>query len=169
MMVCNGEPPMSTTDWAEATRADLFVRSDLPTPARRCRQATTSRLEALVAKSVFEAVSVTSWAKRVPLESGANLGTFERDTFDEFSEWARREGVRLAPFFDTRECHSSTTGERQTQLVLPALCLALYDGEELVGVVPHADEDGTVSIGDCLEYFEKGTGDDRSVTLTAAD
>ena len=160
---------MATTDWEEATRAELFVRSDLPTPARQCRQTTLTRLEDLVASGVLEEFSVTSWAKRVPIDAGADLGQFERDRFNAFTTWAREAGVQLSPFFATRECYSSTTGDRQTQLVLPALCVALYDDEELVAVVPHADENGSASVGDCLHSLEAPVDDDRSVALTMAD
>lgn len=169
MMVFNREPAMSTTDWEGTTRAELFVRSDLPTPASRCRQNTISRLEELVASGVLEEFSVTSWAKRVPLDSGADLGASERAHFNRFSSWAHEAGVRLAPFFDTRECYSSTTGDRQTQLVMPAVCAALYDAEELVGVVPHANETGTVSIEECFDRLQDVSDDERSTALMTAD
>jgi len=170
MTESNSEAVMPTTDWEEATRANLFVRSDLPTPASRCRQTTISRLEALVADGVLEDFSVTSWAKRVPLEAGADLGRMERDRFNTFSAWARAVGVRLAPFFDTRECYSSKTGAHQTQLVMPAMCAALYDEEdELVGVVPHTHESGSVSVRECLERLRGPADDEESVTVLPAD
>jgi len=158
---------MATIDWGAAERAELFVRSDLPTPAKQCRTTAVSRADALVADGVLDGFSMTSWAKRVPLDDDAELGAFERARFDEFSTWARSAGVRLSPFFDTRECHATTTGERQTQLVLPTVCAALYDEEELIAVVPHADEVGTVSLADCFDRLEEPADDDRSVALTA--
>lgn len=163
---------MATTAWEAANRAELFVRADLPTPAKKCRKTATSRLESFVASGVLEEFSVTTWAKRVPMEAGVDLGTFERARYNEFSAWARAAGVRLAPFFDTRECYSSTTGERQTQLVLPAACLALYDeDDELVAVTPHADERGSVSIADCFERLaavhDEDSDTDRTRTITA--
>ena len=161
---------MATIDWESPTRAELFVRSDLPTPAKKCRQTTVSRLEGLVASGVLENYSLTSWAKRVPLDAGSDLGSFERDRYNAFASWAREAGVRLTPFFDTRECYSSTTGDRQTQLVLPAVCIALYDGADLVAVAPHADETGSVSVADCFDRLEGTDGDsdrDRTLTVTA--
>lgn len=162
---------MVRTDWEEATRAELFVRADLPTPAQKCRQTIVSRLEGLVASGVIEEFSVTSWAKRVPLDAGADLGAFERDRYNVFAAWARDAGVRLAPFFETRECYSSTTGDRQTQLVMPAACVALYAGDELVGLAPHARETGTVSIADCLDQLadaaEEDSDSDQTLTVTA--
>lgn len=170
MMENNSEAVMPTTDWEGATRAELFVRSDLPTPASRCRQTTISRLEELVADGVLDDFSVTSWAKRVPLKAGADLGRRERDCFNTFSAWARTSGVRLAPFFDTRECYSSQTGAQQTQLVMPAICAALYDeDDELVGVVPHAHESGSVSVEECLERLRGTSDDEQSVSVMTAD
>lgn len=160
---------MPSIAWEEATRAKLFVRADLPTPAKRCRENLVSRLDALVASGVIDEFSVSSWAKRVPLDADAEVGRSERDRFRQFDAWARAAGVRLTPFFDTRECYSSTTGERQTQLVLPAACLAIYDGDDLICVVPCADESGTVSVTDCLERLagESDGRRDSSVTLAA--
>jgi len=158
---------MSTIDWGAASRAELFVRSDLPTPAKQCRTSALSRVEELVDDGVLDGFSMTSWAKRVPLDEDADLGVFERARFDEFSAWAGSTGVRLAPVFDTRECHSTTTGERQTQLVLPAVCLALYDEEGLVAVVPHASESGTVRLGEALDRLDESADDDRFVALAA--
>lgn len=162
---------MATIDWGGAARAELFVRSDLPTPAKQCRTTAVSRAEALVANDVLDGFTVTSWSKRVPLDEGADLGAFERDRHNEFASWARKAGVRLAPFFDTRECYSTTTGERQTQLVLPAVCIALYGGDGLVTVAPHAHESGTVSVTDCLDRLADQSDEDsdreRALSVTA--
>lgn len=160
---------MSTIAWDAATRAELFVRSDLPWPVRQCRETTTSRLEHLVASDVLESFSVTSWAKRVPVADASESGRFERDLYRRFSDWARSAGVRLTPFFDTRECYSSTNGQRRTELVLPAVCLALYDGADLVAVVPHADETGSVSVRAGLELLEDESRDEPTVSPPLAD
>jgi len=160
---------MPTIAWEEATRATLFVRSDLPTPANRCRHTMVSRLEGLVASDVIEEFWVTSWAKRVPFETGSSLGHIERDLYHRFGAWARSAGVRLEPGFDTRECYSSTTGTKQTQLVMPAACLVLYDDEDLLGVVPHATETGSVSIRDATERLaDESAARDAPVSVTTA-
>lgn len=168
-MEINGETVMSQTDWEGATRADLFVRGDLPTPASRSRQTTISRLETLVANDVLEDISVTTWAKRVPLNAGSDLGAAERNWFNTFASWARDAGVHLAPFFGTRECYCSKTGDQQTQLVMPAICAALYDDDELISVIPHAHEAGTVSIEECLDRLEDEAEDNPTVTPMTAD
>lgn len=161
---------MPTTAWEEATRAELFVRSDLPTPVQHCRESAVSRLEQLVERNALAEFSVASWAKRVPVAGDSDVGSFERERYETFTSWARTAGVSLSPFFDTRECYSWTTGDRQTQLVLPAACLALYVDDELVGVAPHVDGSGTVGIQDCLERLADVESDgEPSVPLSVAD
>lgn len=165
----NGKLPMPPTDRKEATRAELFVRGDLPAPVQRRQENVVSRLDALVASGALDEYSVSSWAKRVPFDADADAGRTERDRFSQFDEWARATGVRLTPFFDARECYSWTTGERRTELVLPAVCLALYDGDDLVCVVPCADESDSVSVTDCLDRLDDESESSDSSTLLAAD
>lgn len=161
---------MPTTHWDQASRAELYVRSDLPAPAKQCHAAIRSRLDSLVASGVLEEFSVTSWAKRVPLASEDGDGEFERGLYDAFSEWAATANVGLQPFFDTRECYSKITGERRTELVVPAACLALYDdADALVSVVPHATEAGTVSIRDRLADLADEAVQDPARTARTAD
>lgn len=161
---------MPATPWQEATRAELYVRSDLPTPSTKCQRTTVERLEAVAASGALDEHRVTSWAKRVPADGDHPTGEFERERYAAFAAWAERAGVRLAPFFDTRECYSSVTGERRTELVLPAACLALYDGEDdLVAVVPHADDEGTVTVRECLSELAEGGDADPARPATTAD
>ena len=170
-MSVNPELPMPTIAWEEATRAELFARSDLPAPAQKCRENIASRLEGLVTDDVLASFAVTSWAKRVPLAGEDPVAGFERRLYERFLAWARDAGVRLSPFFDTRECYSAVTGDRQTELVLPAACLALYDAnDELVAVVPHGDGPRSVSIRECLNRLaDETTDDDRTTTLLTTD
>ncbi|WP_226021329.1 HTH domain-containing protein [Halomicrobium salinisoli] len=149
---------MPTTD--DAVRAELYVREDLPKPVRDCRRRTIAHLERLVAAGALDGFEVTSWAKRVPLE-GASTPRPERDCFNAFSAWAREAGVRLAPFFDTRLCYSMETGEKRTELVTPAVCLAVYDGEDLRRVAPYATEEGTTTVTECLDELARERLDDR--------
>lgn len=151
---------MPTTQLEEATRAELYVRGGLPKPVRQCRRTSERRLAELTASGILEEVSVSSWAKRVPIDRG---DTLERTCYDAFSAWADDEGVRLRPFFDTRECYSTKTGEKRQELVVPALCLALYDEDDaLVCVAPHADETSTVTIADCLDWLHDVADDDEA-------
>lgn len=134
-------------------RAELFVRGDLPRPSTRRRNAVECRLEDLQRAGVVDEYETTVWAKRVAV---GDEECPERSRYDEFLAWAKAAGASLAPFFDTRLCYSWETGEKQTDLVMPALCLALYEGEELAQVAPFARCGTPHSIEECLDDLEAG-------------
>ena len=133
---------------------ELFVRSSVPAAARDSQSTVRERLRALEATERIDRTTVRTWEKRIPIDAGAA----ERDThrtYAAFDQWARRRGVSLAPFFGTRECHSSITGESHTALVLPMMSLAVYDGDRLSAVFPHADEDRSYTVGEALDALEE--------------
>lgn len=140
---------MSRSSAPQGRRATLYVRSDLPTPSRKRCTAIERELQELACRGVLDAAETVEWEKRVPLQ-GADDGT-ERTLYNEFSAWAREAGVCLAPFFDTRLCYSTSTGEKRRELVLPALCLAIYEDDDLVQVAPFADAGRAESVEECLE------------------
>jgi len=142
------------SDTPSRRRVELFVRNDLPTPSRERRTAVEDRLAQLQCDGVIDGYETTVWDKRVPVDGAS--GTLERSRYNEFAAWAADAGVCLAPFFDTRECYSWTTCEKQTELVLPALCLAVYEGDELTQVAPYARGGTPISIEDCLDDLEAG-------------
>lgn len=158
---------MPTREKGGEVRAELYVRETLPTPAQQCSQTIIARLERLAAEGLLGDYSVTSWAKRLPV--GGTDNAPQRDRYDDFSHWARTNDARLTPFFDTRECYSMQTGEKRTELVFPAVCLAIYEDDELQTVAPHATESTTESVRDCLDRLTERTSEESSqrTTLTA--
>ena len=145
--------PMPNTECPQPRRAELFVRSDLPTPSEKRRRAVETRLQELECAGVVDDAETTVWEKRVPV---GDDDCPERSRYDEFADWATEAGVSLAPFFDTRLCYSWETGEKRTDLVMPALCLAVYEDEELVQVAPFARGGTPHSIEECLDDLEAG-------------
>jgi hypothetical protein len=139
---------MPETECPGTRRVELFVRGSLPTPSRKRRAAVEAELEALARQDAVDETTTTVWQKRVPIEDCGDRA--ERARYNEFSAWARKAGVRLAPFFDTRLCYSTQTGEKREELVMPAMCVAVYEDGDLAQVAPATDEDGPTSIADCL-------------------
>ena len=150
---------MPTSECPQRRRAELFVRSDLPKPVQKRCEAVESLLDALERDGVVDGVSTTFWAKRVPVDGGPSP---ERARYNEFCEWAREAGVCLAPFFDTRECYSFETGEKRTELVLPVLCLAIYEDGELTQVAPFTEGGESRTIENCLTDL---ADDDRPASV----
>jgi hypothetical protein len=142
------------------TRAVLFTRRDLPTPARKRRDAVVQELRCLADRGGLDSFDVVDWDKRVPVASASA----ERDRHAEFAAWTEEAGLELAPFFDTRLCYCTQTGEKREELVLPALCLAVYEESDLSTVAPHTDGPHTVSVEDAIDQLGiDGTSDDSQV------
>lgn len=131
-------------------RSVLFTRDDLPTPARKRRDAVVQQLRRLEARGDIGALDVVDWAKRVPVA----VSSAQCDRHEAFSAWADAAGVRLTPFFDTRVCYCTETGRKREELVLPALCLAVYEDGELSTVAPHADGGRSVSVEDIIDGLD---------------
>lgn len=154
-------------------RATLFAREELPRPATERRDAVAERLAAIVASGSLDGLDVVHWDKRVPAASEAR----ERSLVAAFREWAADADVDLAPCFGTRRCHDGRAGEVRTELVLPVLCLAVYEDDELVAVAPRATDDGVVTVGDCLarlgadstECEGEDEGEETGAAVTTAD
>lgn len=138
-------------------RIELFVREELPGPIRERRTELTAELEALVADGTVDSYSVGTWPKRRPIGRGDAAARYAS-----FREWARAAGADLSPFFNTRTCYSPSTGRRGEWLVYPAMCLAVFDGDELAAVYPHRDADGrTHTVTDGVETLrDRSTPDD---------
>lgn len=142
------------------TRTVLFTRRDLPTPARKRRDAVVQELRCLADRGGLDSFEVVDWDKRVPVASPSA----ERDRHEEFAAWAAAAGLVLSPFFDTRLCYCTETGEKREELVLPALCLAVYEDGDLSTVAPHTDGPHTVSVEDAMDQLgNDGTSDDSPV------
>ncbi|WP_324662137.1 HTH domain-containing protein [Haloarcula sediminis] len=144
---------MSNPECPRTRRVELFVRAELPRMSEYRRTAVERRLHRLECAGVLDQYGTTTWEKRVPV---ADEDCPERGRYEVFRDWAARADATLSPFFDTRCCYSWETGERRTELVMPALCLAVYEDEKLVQVAPCARGGTTHSIEDCLDDLEAG-------------
>lgn len=160
---------MPNTERQPTRRAELFVRSDLPEPSKKRRAAVERRLDELESSGAIDEHDTTVWEKRVPVEGGGDCQ--ERTLYNEFAQWATENDACLAPFFDTRRCYSMETGEKRTELVLPALCLAVYEDGALAQVAPFACGGSPHSIEDCIDDLETGREPlpAGTVTVSTAD
>jgi len=140
----------------------LYERSELPPPAEDRADAINERLEELEEGGHVDDVRREEWAKRMPI---ADCEDELRDTYLSFTSWADEEGVRLTPFFQTRECFSPAAGEHTDWLVMPAFCLGIYDESGVAAVYPHNDEPGSKTVEDGLQAL---LGEDRSASGTEA-
>jgi hypothetical protein len=149
-------------------RLELFVRSSTPAAARERQSSVVERLRALETTDDIEEFAVRTWEKRIPVGESQRGDRETHRAYAAFTEWARERGVGLNPFFDTRECHSSITGESHTALVLPVMCLAVSEGDRLCAVFPHAREDRTYTVGDALDALAADDSSQSQLTTVSA-
>jgi len=147
---------MTPTERTGDRRVVLSLRETLPEPAARQRDRLADRLRELEAAGQVDSFEVTTCPKRIRSEAPEAVAA--RDRYLAFAQWARDRGVRLRPFFATRECYAADTGELCDWLVFPAITLAVYDEGDLVAVYPHADGDEYRSVADGLSAL---AGDSR--------
>lgn len=149
-------PDDTTTDAATTDlRVELFVRSLAPSGAHERQQAVVSRLERLVSDGRIDTVSTTVWGRRICPEMAADLtvGRSILDRVDRLRTWARRHDASLEPSFDEHVERSMLDGTH-TVVVLPVLCLAVFEGDDLRGVFPCVKDGTPCTVEDGLDLLE---------------
>ena len=136
---------MTTPDGEDLVSATLYVREDLPRPARERAGAVRSTLRALASDDALATVECTRWPNRVPID-GCDRDV--RDVYLEFTAWAREREASLAPFFAIRQCYSPEAGSHTDWLVVPAFAMAVHADGDLVAVYPHKRGSETVTVED---------------------
>lgn len=129
-------------------RVEVFVRGFAP--VRSGHLATVERLEELQRSGKISGYTVTTWPNRVRLSERAICGDVI-GIYDRFAAWADAHGRRIIPPFDVHETGFLPYDEPDEVLVLPDVCLAVYEEDELVGVYPSADETRLHTVASGLE------------------
>lgn len=147
---------------------ELFVRSLSPRGAQTSLDATVERLHALDRRGTIEGFSLTVWGDRLRRESADNtaVGRAVLDRIERFEAWADRHD--LSSCFERRDVRSTITGDRHTDIVLPVLCIAVYENDRLGCVAPwmSADGDRTHTIEDCIDAIADPTAIDAHPPTT---
>jgi hypothetical protein len=139
---------MHTSEFEGDIRAELYQRCELPPPTQRQVNSVYDQLDSLAEEGRLSSVTRAEWVKRTPV---GDCPAEQRDRYLAFTDWARENGVQLTPFFQTRECFSPAVSDYTDWLVFPASCLAVYDGDSLSAVYPHADGDETRTVQNGVE------------------
>lgn len=123
--------------------------------SRRRQDAVVGRLRALARSGRIDAIEVHAWPREVSLAGGAHSDVLER--FEDFERWADERAASIRPPFSIRVQRSAYTGETDTTLVTPVVCLAVYEGSDLVGVYPCSRDGSVTTVDDCIDRLENRT------------
>lgn len=143
---------MHTTETEGAVHAALYSRDELPPPADAQVEEMSTRLDRLVSRGHLDEFDRSTWVKRTPVD---DCDRSLRDLYLSFTAWANEHDRTLVPFFQTRECYSADTSGRENWLVLPAMCLAVYEEGQLTAVYPHHDGEKTYTVEDGVAVLER--------------
>lgn len=140
----------------DSCRAVLRLRTLAPYGINGTLEEIIGRLRTLVEHGPLTDLDVDAWGRSVGTVDGTD-GPDVRETVEEFTDWARRNDCSLTPAFEWREAESFLEEERGrgSVVVLPLLCLAVYDGDgSLEAVYPHRDGEEVATIHDGVEALE---------------
>lgn len=139
-------------------RAVLKLRALASAGAHGFQREIVDRLDHLVEQGKLDSFETDVWGAQIPVADP----TEQYETYREFESWADRRGVSLAPAFERREFGSMVADETREVIVLPLVCLVLYDRGELRAVYPHADGDRIYTVADGVEAVDRAlAGSDR--------
>ncbi|WP_332899042.1 HTH domain-containing protein [Haladaptatus sp. CMSO5] len=141
-------------------RLELFYRAPAPDEARHSQERIFKRLHELERENGTH-IETHKWPMRVVLERDTDERAARAlASYTEFDDWAHSHHVSLRPYFTEHESHWFT-GEDTNELILPMVCLAVYDGDELVDVFPRTEGNHAVSINQFLDRLESELGHDE--------
>ena len=147
-----------TTDVA----VEFHARSELPPPAQQRATQVLEELTVLLGEGALDELDRSTWPARVPV---ADPPPELRDAYLAYEQLAEERGHRLTPFFQTRECYTPEYGGWTDWLVLPAMCLAVYEDVELTAVYPHTDGEETYTVQDGLDLLTRTLETDQSTVV----
>lgn len=137
---------------SEQIAVRFFVHADTPVPERRRR--VTRRLAELATKETIDSFDVELWPKVVSLEAIGEGSNDVLETYEKIQAWADRAGASVTPPFSIVADRWEVTGETDTRLHTPNMCLLVERDEEVVGVFPHERQDGVWTLQAGLDALE---------------
>lgn len=112
-------------------------------------------LRACERDGIVDSLLLRSWPAEVPMvEDSPHPEVLEQ--YDRFVDWAERADVDIGPAFQRRETRSIATDRTVERLVTPAIALAFYDGDDIVGVFPHTDGETTHTVPEAIAALRTG-------------
>jgi len=138
------------------TERAVYVYSRGLAAARDRHEDVLERLRTLHRRGRIDAIRTWTWPDEVSrVETDADADAVE--VFERFERWADRNGASIRPPFRLATRHSTITDETREVLVTPELCLAVRNGDTLVGVFPCSDGGTHYGVDEALDRLAAGT------------
>jgi len=145
-------------------RVGLYLCAEPQFGVENQKQAVIDRLNELEREGKIAGYETYIWGREIrptgPLE-GTDYHRSVLESLREFEEWLRANGTPVDRLFKRREVDSDIVDETYTVISLPMMCLAVYDDDELSGVYPYCDREGSYTVRDCLSELEAVATDGR--------
>lgn len=136
-------------------RVALRFRTLVPQGISPVHSEVIERLQAFSDEGAISELDIDVWGGSMGIAVPADRDPLRtRETVAEFEQWAQQQDCTLRPAFGRRSTDSRDDGEDEQTLVLPLLCLAIYDDESLHAVYPHTDGEDVNTIHDGLTALE---------------
>jgi len=142
-------------------RIEFLFRDPCPSGSH-CSQSTVyAELLALSERCPALSLAAGGWSAQIPVTEGEEPATdadWVREKVEAFEQWAIQHDRSLAPAFERRELAATPRRPARDCLVLPVLCLAVYDDEAprndaLHAVFPSNDGRTVRTVGDGLDLL----------------
>lgn len=137
----------------DVDRAAVYLRSVAPGGVNDAQRRALRSLRSAEERGDLDDVVADAWGTALACAEIAPEETSVASLLREFDRWAAAHDRTLEPAFQRRVTESMVGGDRES-VKLPLVCVALYDGDELVSVVPHCDGDDVYTVQDCLDALE---------------
>lgn len=135
-------------------RAELYLRGDTY-GTFDAQQQVLNRVNRLEANGVFaDSMVAGEWQRIRTMAEDKRSGALA--TYEEFADWADRNGSSLEPAFERRTRTFVGMDRTDDVVVFPVVSLAIYDEKSLQAVFPCTDAELTYTVGDALDAFERG-------------
>ncbi len=144
---------------SRSRRVELRVRERIPASVADVVDDVVDRLRRLEGDGEITALRVETWGRQCETDAVASADTAVASTVAEFRSWADRNGYTLRPAFDRRDVSSMVARTSRSELVVPMICLAVYEDDELQCVAPCSDGDDVFTAADCLAALESDAPD----------
>jgi hypothetical protein len=135
---------------------EFWMRESVPPEIRRTQVSVHNQLQEFEAAGTITSVTAHTWGPETYAPSVARETASVWEKFDEFAQWAAEHGCDLYPGFTQRRRSSDDSDGEAETVVLPILCVAVYEGTTLRTVTPSSTDGRVSTVHDCLAALDTG-------------